>query len=182
MNMRLWFGRTVGSIIVWTAVTATSQEPPSAPSATKGSTPETKSLDSVSLARDQAKLMHKVYSVTLDVIHERYFRKDRDTVPARALEDVFSEMRRQTKVQSRWIGVNAKTMSVDHEPKDDFEKFAAKALGKGEESVERVEAKLYRRAEMIPLSSGCLTCHGTFGMEPKTPRVAALVIGIPLKD
>lgn len=182
MNMRLGIVvPTVISIVVWIAV-ASSEETKLVPAAKEASTVEAQPSDSVTLARDQAKLMHQIYSATLDVMHEQYFRKDRDTVPARAMEGVFSEMKRQTKIQSRWIGVNAKTMSVDHEPKDDFEKFAARSLGKGETAVERTEGKLYRRAEAIPLSSGCLSCHGTFGVEPKTPRVAALVIGIPLKD
>ena len=182
MNTRQWFGITVGSLVVWWTLVATSQEPPPANSTTIAAATEAKSPASATLARDQAKLMHKVYSATLDVLHQRYFRNDRDTVPARAMEDVFSEMKRQTKIQARWVGVNAKTLSIDHEPKDDFEKLVAKALGRGEESVERIEGKLFRRAEAIPFSSDCLACHGTFGIEPKTPRVAALVIGIPINE
>ncbi len=73
-------------------------------------------------------------------------------------------------------------MGINHEPQDDFEKLAARTLRKKHDAVEKIEGKLYRRAEAIPLSSGCLTCQGSFGMEPKTPRVAGLVIGIPLKD
>lgn len=143
---------------------------------------ESKEAESIEQARDRAKLLHKAYAASMEVMHDRYFRNDRDTIPARAMEDVFTEMKRQMKIQSRWIGVNAKTMSINHEPKDDFEKLAAKELGRGEDSVERIEGKMYRRAEAIELSSGCLTCHGTFGVEPKTPRVAGLVIGIPLKE
>jgi hypothetical protein len=133
-------------------------------------------------ARERAQLLHQVYTITLDVVHERYFRDDKATIPARALEDVFAEMKRQTKAEAKWIGVNAKTMSIHHEPKDDFEKHAARELGKGAEAVERLDGKLLRRATAIPLSSGCLTCHGTFGIEPKTPRVAGLIIGVPVEE
>lgn len=135
----------------------------------------------VAAAREQAKLMHSIYAVTLDVIHERYFRNDRSTVPARALEDVFEEIGRQRNIQARWIGVNARTMSLPHEPKDAFERNAAQAIREGKGEFEAVEAGFYRRAEGIPLSAGCLSCHGTFGVEPKTPRFAGLVLRIPLE-
>lgn len=162
-----------GAVTLWVAA-ASPQEPVDSPA--------TKSLDSVAIARSQAVLLHKTYAATLDVMHDRYFRNDRDTIPARAMEDIFQDMKRQDGIESRWIGVNAKTMGINHEPQDDFEKLAAQTLRKKHDSVEKIEGKLYRRAEAIPLSSGCLTCHGSFGMQPKTPRVAGLVIGIPLKD
>ena len=44
----------------------------------------------VAVARDRAKLMHEIYSATLEVMHDRYFHADRAVVPARAMEDVFS--------------------------------------------------------------------------------------------
>lgn len=133
-------------------------------------------------ARERAKLVHHIYATTLDVMHERYFRNDRSTIPARAMEDVFEEVARVTKIDARWIGVNAKTMGINHEPKDDFEKSAARAIGQGQESFEALENGVYRRAEGIPLSAGCLTCHGSFGVAPKTPRFAGLVIKIPLTE
>ncbi len=135
----------------------------------------------VKAAREQAKLVHSIYAVTLDVMHERYFRSDRSTVPARAMEDVFEEMQRQRNIQSRWIGVNARTMSIPHEPKDAFERAAAQAIRDGKEDYESVEGGFYRRAQAIPLSAGCLTCHGTFGVESKTPRFAGLVMRLPLE-
>jgi hypothetical protein len=131
-------------------------------------------------ARERAKLMHQIYATTLDVMHERYFRNDRSTIPARAMEDVFAEVARSTGIDARWIGVNAKTMGINHEPKDEFEKSAARAIGQGKESHEAVENGVYRRAAGIPLAVGCLTCHGSFGMVPKTPRFAGLVINVPL--
>jgi hypothetical protein len=178
MNLRIAVVLIITSVMVWSAIVGVSQEP--APK--EETAAEQKSAESIPQARDRAKLLHKVYAASMEVMHDRYFRNDRDTIPARAMEDVFTEMKRQAKIQSRWIGVNAKVMSINHEPKDDFEKFAAKELSEGKDSVERIEGNLYRRAEAIHLSSGCLTCHGTFGIEPKTPRVAGLVIGIPVRE
>jgi len=122
----------------------------------------------------------RAVAAALDVIHERYFRNDRSTVPARALEDIFDELRRQRNLQARWIGVNARTMSLPHEPKDDFERQAAQAIRDGKGEYEAVEGTFYRRAQAIPLAAGCLSCHGTFGVDPKTPRFAGLVMKIPL--
>lgn len=134
----------------------------------------------VAAARERAKLVHDIYTVTLDVMHERYFRNDRSTIPARAMEDVFAEVARTNKIDARWIGVNARTMGINHEPKDEFEKNAARAIGSGQEDFEAVENGVYRRAQGVPLAVGCLTCHGSFGMVPKTPRFAGLVINIPV--
>jgi hypothetical protein len=132
-------------------------------------------------ARDRAKLLHKVYASSLEMMHDRYFHDDKATVPARALEDVFKELARDTKIEARWIGVNAKIMGINHEPKDDFEKAAAAAIGAGKGSYEAVENGKLRRAASIDLHAGCLSCHGTFGIEPKTPRFAGLVLTLPLK-
>lgn len=147
------------------------QEPSAAPTSTR-----------VDQARRDAMLMHDIYSATLDVMHDRYFRNDRSTIPARAMEDVFSQVARQRKIQAHWIGVNAKTMSINHEPKTDFEKDAAQAISAGKGEFEQVHENHYRRATAIPLAAGCLSCHGTFGVEAKTPRFAGLIIDIPLRD
>ena len=79
----------------------------------------------IAVARDRAKLMHDIYLTTLDVMHDRYFHADRAIVPARAMEDVFSEMENQTGSRANWISVNLKAMSIDHEPQTEFEKRAA---------------------------------------------------------
>jgi hypothetical protein len=88
----------------------------------------------VAKAREQAKLMHAIYASTLEVMHQHYFRRDRAVLPARALEDVFADLERQTKIKAKWISVNAKTMNIDHAPTSAFEKNAARAIkaGKGE--------------------------------------------------
>ncbi|MFO0902136.1 MAG: DUF3365 domain-containing protein [Pirellulales bacterium] len=160
---------TLAAMIVRVPTSASSDEP-------AASTDDAR----VAAAREQAKLMHDIYSSALEVIHERYFRNDRSTVPARALEDVFRDLERQRNVQARWIGVNARTMSIPHEPKDEFEKKAAAALASGKSDFEAIEDGHLRRATPIPLHAGCLTCHGTFGVEVKTPRFAGLVLRLPL--
>ena len=137
----------------------------------------------VEAARERARLMHSIYATTLDVMHDRYFHSDRSIVPARAMEDVFAELDRQSKVQARWISVNTQAMSVNHEPKSDFEKQAAKALGGGKQEFEAVEGGYYRRAGVIHLGNGCIACHTGFfsAASNKTPRFAGLVISVPVK-
>ena len=155
-------------------------------STTESSTAKTK-LDEVrvpvAIARDRAKVMHEVYTATLDVIHHRYFHRDRATIPARAMEDIFSDIKRKSKVDARWISVNTKAMSIDHDPKTDFEKRAARELGDGKSEIEAVEEGYYRYAGPIALHEGCLSCHDGFFKAPsKTPRYAGLVISIPIRE
>jgi hypothetical protein len=140
-----------------------------------------KAAGSVGAARANAKLMHDIYAATLEVMHHHYFRSNRAVLPARALEDVFEEIESQSKVKAKWIAVNAKAMSVNHEAKSAFEKKAAAAIAAGKREFEVVEDGYYRRAAAIPLGAGCVRCHtGSFGGEPKSPRFAALVISVPV--
>lgn len=137
----------------------------------------------VAVARERAELMHRIYAATLEVLHHRYFHDSRATVPARAMEDIFAEMARQSQVEANWIAVNTRAMSLSHEPKTEFEKTAAKEIAGGKEDYELVDDGYYRRAGAIPLSSGCVNCHaGFFKAPPKSPRFAALVISVPVKQ
>ncbi|HEX5442880.1 MAG TPA: DUF3365 domain-containing protein [Pirellulales bacterium] len=137
----------------------------------------------VAAARERAELMHRIYAATLDMLHHRYFHDSRAMVPARAMEDVFAEMATQSQVEANWIAVNMRAMSLSHEPKDEFEKAAAKEIADGKETYELVENGYYRRAGAIPLASGCANCHGGFFKEPpKTPRFTALVISVPVHE
>ncbi len=154
----------------------------------KPSTSDSKITDqervSVAVARDRAKVMHDIYVATLDVMHHRYFHSERAVVPARAMEDVFSEIKRQSKVEARWISVNLKAMSIDHEPESDFEKKAAEEIATGTSQFELVEGGYYRRAGAIPLTGGCISCHGGLFLREtvKTPKYAGLVISVPIID
>lgn len=142
--------------------------------------PERVSLD---VARDRAKLMHEIYSATLDVMHHRYFRGDKAVVPARAMEDVFKEIKRTSSAEAQWIAVNTKAMSIDHEPKSDFEKKAAKAIAAGKSELEVVEGGYYRRAGSISLTGGCINCHvGLFNEGTSGRRFAGLIISVPVAD
>lgn len=133
-------------------------------------------------ARERAALAHTIYATTMDVIHHHYFRRGQAVLPARALEEIFAEVAEQTKIEGRWIAVNTKAMSINHEPKTDFEKRATTALAAGEAKFELIEKDYYRSARPIPLGEGCVSCHTGFFRGPaKSPRFAGLVISIPLK-
>ena len=135
----------------------------------------------LAVARDRAKLMHGIYSATLDVMHDRYFHADRAVVPARAMEDVFSAMDEQTGSKANWISVNLKAMSINHEPKTEFEMRAAREIAAGETEIEVIEDGFYRRAGAILMEGGCISCHGGFANKPsRAPKFTALVISIPI--
>jgi hypothetical protein len=135
----------------------------------------------VEVARDRAKVLHGVYSTTLDVMHDRYFHGERATVPARALEDVFAEISRQAKIDARWISVNTRPMSIGHEPKGEFEKQAAKEIAAGKSEYEQIDGDIYRRATPISLHASCVNCHvGFLADATKTPRFAGLIISMPV--
>jgi Protein of unknown function (DUF3365) len=137
----------------------------------------------VEVARDRAKLMHDIYSATLDVIHHRYFHREKATIPARAMEDIFAEMKLQSQSEARWIAVNLRAMSIDHEPETEFERQAARELATGKLEFEAIEDGYLRRATPIPLTEGCISCHeGGFKAPSKIPKYAGLVISIPIKN
>jgi hypothetical protein len=159
------------------------QKPAAAAETEPGQTDEDKTPRvPVEVARDRAVLMHDVYSSTLDMIHHRYFRADKAIIPARAMEDIFSDMQRQSGIEARWIAVNLPAMGVDHEPETDFEKQAAKKIAAGDSAVELVDRGYYRRAGAISLNGGCIHCHnGFFRTQSTAPKYAALVISIPVE-
>jgi Protein of unknown function (DUF3365) len=135
----------------------------------------------VAEARERTKLMHNIYAATLDAMHHHFFRRDRSVLPARAMEDVFAEMDKQSNIKAGWISVNTKAMSVHHEPKNEFEKNAAKAIAAGKGEFELVENRFYHRAAAIPLGNECISCHtGFFSKTPQTQRFAGLVISVPI--
>lgn len=134
-------------------------------------------------ARDRAGLMHEVFADTLEVVHRHYFRRDGAVLPSRALEDVFTRLDRRSGVKAKWIAVNTSAVSVNHEPETAFEKAAAAALADGKAEFSRVEQGYYLRAGVIPLGAGCVGCHTRNApVTDKKPRVAGLVIAVPVKD
>lgn len=189
MNPRRWPQLCLGVGAMWMLCSALQSpaeqkvEPQPASKSGSEDRPEAKYRVSVAVARDRATLMHEIYESTLHAMHRHYFRKERSTLPARAMEDVFSEMKTQSKVEARWIAVNTRAMSVNHEPETDFEIHAAKEISNGKDQVELIEKGYYHRATAIPLGAGCVSCHtGVLAPPPKTPRFSGLVITIPLND
>lgn len=70
-------------------------------------------------------------------------------------------------------------MNIDHNPKDDFEKEAAKALASGKDEHELSADGLYRYAGPITLGAECLKCHLPSRTSNKS-RTAGLLISIPV--
>jgi|JI9StandDraft_1071089.scaffolds.fasta_scaffold01224_9 hypothetical protein len=145
--------------------------------------PEPPQNPAVEKARDRANILHKVLHSTLKVIHRRYFHEDRAVIPARAMEDIFDEMKHEGHFEARWIAVNLRAMGIDHEPATEFEKLGAEALKNGKPEYEFVDDKIYRRVAPIPLQNGCIGCHeGGLRSSGSKGKMAALVISIPLES
>lgn len=131
-------------------------------------------------ARGRARMLGETIHGALQVMHRDFFSGDEDlSLPSQSLEDVFKELERQFGVQVRWLGVNA-TKSRDHEPKDAFEREAARALLKGEKEYSAVEGNFYRYVGAIRIQNECLKCHVPFRTSLED-RVAGLAISIPLR-
>lgn len=184
---RTWSKMFLGAVLLSSLGTIAAQDPPQETAPAESTVPAANEAEiprvSLEVAKDRARLMHKLYLTTMDVIHDRYFHGDRAMVPARALEDVFQEMERTTHTKARWISVNLKAMSIDHDPATEFEKRAARELADGTPQIETVEDGYYRRAGSVPLTGGCLSCHAGFFNKPSTtPKFAGLVISIPIVE
>lgn len=135
---------------------------------------------SIDEARARARLLHESLHATLQYVHREYYREDEGLkIPAVTLKGVFRDLEAAHKVKLRWLAVNARAMSVDHEPSEDFHKEAVKAIGEGQESFEAVENGVYRFAGAVVLHAECLKCHLPARTSNK-PRSAALVISLPL--
>lgn len=173
----------VGVVTLCATYLAVAAEPPMVPAGDNAATAAAPMPRlSLAAARERAQLLHTIYSTSLDVIHERYFHGERASVPARALEDVFRSVERETQIQARWISASFAPMSLGHEPKTGFEQSAARKLAKSEKFVETIEDGFYRRAGSISLSGGCVSCHGgVFAAQSTTPKFAGLIISIPVE-
>jgi hypothetical protein len=183
MNRHVLAKMCIGAGAAWVVCAAliSQAEPPEG--GTPAAAPPAKQQVPLAVARERAKLAGDIYESTLHVMHRYYFHGDRATVPARALEDVFADLDDQANIESRWISVNTKPMSIDHEPKTDVEKQAAAAIVAGKGPFELVEKGYYHTARPIPLTSGCIGCHnGFFAEAARTKRFAGLVISIPIKE
>ena len=138
--------------------------------------------ESLAEARGRARLLHETLRGALQVVHRDFFLDDESTaIPSRSFEDVFHELERSRNVRVRWLIVNADALNVDHQPADDFEKAAAKALADGQSEFDAVENGVYRFAGSIRLASQCLKCHVANRTNTKD-RTAGLVISMSIKS
>ena len=131
-------------------------------------------------ARARARLLHETIHGSLQVMHRDFFDEDESLfIPSASLEDVFSELSKSYDVDARWLIVDTDVVNVDHQPKDEFEKKAAKELARGKPYFESTEKDRYRYAGPIRLASQCLKCH--VKSRTKTDdRTAGLLISMPL--
>lgn len=164
-----------GGLSLWTTVVLTAEEPE------KEKEVEVFLPTRVDEARGRARLLHETIHGTLQLVHRDFFDpNDHDFIPSATMDEVFEDLAQSQKVEIRWLGVEGKTMNVDHKPKDDFERKAVEALKEGKEEFELVENGRFRRAGVILLHNACLKCH-----VPKRKsledRVAGLVISMPLQ-
>jgi hypothetical protein len=131
-------------------------------------------------ARGRARLLHELVHATLQIVHHEYYREDEALkLPAASMNQVFGELAKRQKAKLRWLAVNAQAMNVDHEPRDEFEKQAARALAAGKIEFEQAGEGEYRYAGPITLTSDCLKCHLP-NRKSNQNRSAALVITMPL--
>lgn len=139
-----------------------------------------KDRPSVDEARQRARLLHGAIHDTLQIVHARYFREDEGLmIPAASLKDVFQGMEERNGVKLRWLVVDGRAMNIDHNPKDEFEKEAARALASGKEEHELSADGAYRYAGPITLRAECLKCHLPSRSSNKS-RTAGLLISIPV--
>ena len=136
---------------------------------------------SVEEARNRARILHEAFGGALQVMHRDFFREDqRLTLPSKSLEDVFKEMATTHQVELRWLAVNANAMSVDHKPKNEFEKQVVHALSSGKDEFELANEESFQFAGSIPLSASCVKCH-VRSRTSNAEKKAALVITMPLR-
>lgn len=139
---------------------------------------------SESEARGRARWLHEAMHGALQVMHRDFFGDGDDggggslSLPSQSLEDVFQEMARSWNVEIRWLGVNA-TKDVDHEPVDEFERAAAKALKEGGLEYSAVEGNRFRFVGAITLHNQCLKCHVP-NRTTLEDRIAGLALSFPM--
>mgnify|MGYP002628164805 CR=1 FL=1 len=147
----------------------------------EGRKPEVLLPETILEARGRGRLLHEILHGTLQLVHRDFFDpNDHDFIPSATMDEVFQDLAISQKVEVRWLGVEGKTMNVDHKPKDGFERRAVDALRAGKEEFEMVEGGRFRRAGPIALHNACLKCHVP-NRKSLEDRVAGLVISMPLK-
>ena len=153
--------------VAWT------DEPP--PAVSKPAAP------TVDQARRQAEILNDTLCATLQIVHHRYYREDEGLpLPAAVFKDVFAEIELQQGIKLRWLAVEGQVMNTDHNPQDEFEHAAVKALKAGQPAYEQTTSDTYRRAGPVTLTNVCLKCHVPDRKSTKD-RTAGLIIAIPVR-
>lgn len=134
----------------------------------------------VAEADARARLLHETIHGAIQVVHRDFFDEDNPgAIPSASLEDVFAELAESYHVELKWLIVETDVLNVDHQPKDDFERAAVKALRNGEPQYAEVQQDRYRFAGPIRLASQCLKCHVKHRLTTED-RTAGLLISMPL--
>ncbi len=132
-------------------------------------------------ARARAKILFETIQGTLQIMHRDFFdEEDGFLIPSRSLEDVFKEVGKSHQIEMHWLTVNADSLNVDHDARNEFEKSAVKEIAKGKPWFETVENNKLKFAGSIRLSSQCLKCH----VKRRTTtedRFSGLVIEVPIE-
>ena len=129
-------------------------------------------------AKIRAQILHDTIHATLQLVHRDFFDPSQmDIIPSSTFEEVFEEIEKKWAIEIRWLGVEGKTMSVDHKPRDKFEAKAVEALAKGGKEFTSMEGRVFRRAAPIVLHNACLKCHVP-NRTSLEDRVAGLVISM----
>lgn len=168
-----------GAPLFRSAGDAAGAEEPESPDAQTATTSEN-AAGSVAEAKARARLLHETLHGALQVMHRDFFDDEEPRkIPSKSLEDVFTELARSHNVKLHWLAINAEALSIDHKPRNEFEKQAVKALSSGEKEYESVTENSYRYVGSIKLASQCLKCHLPNRTSTKD-RAAGLVITMPL--
>ena len=132
-------------------------------------------------ARARARLLHEAFHGALQIMHRDFFREEqRLAIPSKSLTDVFREMKRTHRVELRWMAVNTNVMNIEHEPRDDFDRAAVKALSGDKDEFDQLVDGQFRYAGSVHLSASCVKCH-VRSRTSNDSRKAALMITIPLE-
>jgi len=113
-------------------------------------------------ARRTVALLDQAYQSTLRHVHRRFpVGHGQPVVAALVMRDVQREVSVGGGLTSRFMAARGKAMNADHEPRDDFERQAARELGQGARWVESIEGGRLRVATPVSLGGGCFPCHST---------------------
>jgi hypothetical protein len=117
--------------------------------------------------RQHIKMLDDVFKTAVVLIDETYVKHPSDPSAASAAKALFAAMKKNGWYDVRLIGLTDKVGDPDDEPKDAFEKTAAKRLRGGEQAYEEImekDGKRYlRMATGIPvISENCVMCHAHF--------------------